>query len=63
MRQGNVGGLDGSADGTTQSEAIAVLQSMGIDTDLIDWPRCPPSRALRGDDLNAFATEVDASPA
>jgi hypothetical protein len=61
MRQGNVGGLDGWADGTTCSEAMTMLRDMGVDTDLIEWPSFRPSRTFYREAMNDFATEVDAS--
>lgn len=62
MRQGNVGGLDGLADGTIRKEAMTALRNMGIDTDLIEWPSHPPSRPFNSmEAINDFATEVRAS--
>ena len=61
MRQGNVGGLDGWADGTTCSDAMAMLQDMGIDTDLIEWPSYQPGRTFYREAMNDFATEVETS--
>jgi len=46
-----------------RGQRIVFVYRMGVDTDLVEWPRCPPSRAFRGGDMNAFVSEVDAWPA
>lgn len=62
MRQGNIGGLDGLVDGKTRSDAMTVLRSMGIDTNLIEWPSHRPNRPFNNPEaMNDFAPEVGIS--